>query len=119
MNKLIFEIGGEQRGFIIGLGFLGDMLNHFDTDIQGIGKMAINNNIFALCPTCVYYGHKHYCMSEKKPIDFTLYDVEQWLLDLENGMFNKNVQELLSLMTKTLTSHLGHLIGEEGKEKKN
>lgn len=118
MNQIEFEIGGQNRGFIIGLGFLGDMLNHFDTDIQGIGRMALNNNIFALTPACVYYGHKHWCISNKKPIDFTIYDVEGWLSEVENGMFNDNVQSLLVIMTETLTKHLGHLIGDKG-EKKN
>lgn len=118
MNKLEFEIGGKNRGFIIGLGFLGDMLIHFDTDIQGLGRMAVNNNIFALCPSVVYYGHKHYCISNRLPIDFTIYDVEGWFMDLDKGMFNDNVQQLLTMMTETLSKHLGHLVGEEGESKK-
>ena len=118
MNKIEFEIGGKKRGFIVGLAFLGDMLNHFETDINGLGKMMQKNNIFAICPTSVYYAHKHYCISNKQPVDFDIYEVEDWFVGLENGMLNKNVQELLSMIVTTLTKHLGHLTGDDGDSKK-
>ena len=106
MNQIKLDIGGQERGFLLGLGFLGDMLIHFDTDIQGLGEIAVNNNIFALAPACVYYGNKHYCMNERQVFDIRFSDVDEWFLKLENGIMGKEVQGLLSMMTKTLTAHM-------------
>jgi hypothetical protein len=108
MNFIQFKIGGKPRGFKLGLGFLGDVLNHYDTDLQGFGRMAVRNP-FSLTPAILYYAHKHECIRKGKPIDFELHDVEDWIEEMPKTLSNPDIEKLMILMMESIKKHLPQL----------
>lgn len=118
MNEIKFNIGGEVRGFKIGLGFLGAIQLHFDTNMMGLGHIMVNNP-FATTPAIVYFAHKSYQQSAKKPIDFTITDVEDWLDALPDWREDKNIEQLLTIMLDSIQKYIPKTKEEDTGEKKN
>lgn len=105
MNQLIFAIGGKERGFKLGLGFLGDILKHYDTDLMGLGKLMVKNP-YDLTPTILYYAHIQYCARNSQVVDFNLYDVQDWVEGLDDPMNDKNIEAVLKLLIDTIKKYL-------------
>ena len=120
MNQVIFEIGGEERGFKIGLGFLGDLLKHYDTDIMGVGHMMVKNP-YDMTPTVLYHSHRHYCLRNSKVIDFSIYDVQDWVESLKDPMNDPNIEHLLKILVDDIKKFLPkkEKSGETQNEKKS
>lgn len=116
MNYINFNIGGKDRGFQLGLGFLGDVLKHYNTDLVGLGDLMVQNP-FSVTPTILYYGHKHNCIRRKEAIDFEMYDVEDWIDELPNTLNNENIEKLLLLMFDSVKKHLPKVDEEPSKKK--
>lgn len=112
-----FEIGGKVRGFRFGLGFLGDILEHFDTDIMGFGEL-LTKNPYKCVPNVLYYAHQRDCEKKEIPFDVKKSDVIDWIDEIENGVNNKNIVEALRLIVDVVKKHLPKVEGSEG-EKKN
>ena len=116
MNRLQFEIGGKVRGFKIGLGFLGDLLNHYETDMMGLGAMMVRNP-FSATPAILFYAHKHDCINNGDVIDFKINDIEDWIEDLPDMLRNENIESLLMLLMDSVKKHLPSEKGEDSKKK--
>ncbi len=122
MNYIEFSLGNKVRGFKMGLGFLGDVLKHYDTDIVGFGEFT-TKNIFDVTPTVLYYAHKHDCIRKGIPVDFEIYHVSDWLDELDNPLEDKNVAACMTMLIDTITKYLPVLKDDKKKsvkdEKKN
>lgn len=105
MNQVIFEIGGEERGFKLGVGFLGDLLKHYDQDIMGIGHLMVKNP-YDMTPTILFFAHKHYCLRQSRIIDFTIYDVQDWIEELKDPMNDPNIENLLKMLVDDIKKYL-------------
>ena len=105
MNYIEFEIGGKLRGFKLGLGFIGDILQHYDTDMMGLGKLLVNNP-FSATPAILLYGNKHDSIRKGLPFDIKMYEVEDWIEDIENGLQNKNIEALMVILLESVKKHL-------------
>lgn len=117
MNYIEFEIGGKTRGFKLGLGFLGELLRHYNTDMVGLGHLMVNNP-FSVTPAILYYSHKQDCLRSGKPVDFTLYNVDDWVEELPETVQNENIEKVMLLLMDSIKKHLPKLDGE-GSKKKN
>lgn len=119
MNEIEFEIGGKVRRFKLGLGFLGELLSHFDTNMMGLGRIMVNNP-FSTTPAILYLSHKSYCMLNAVPVDFTLQQVEVWIEELEDWQNDKNIEALLGVLFESIQKYIPQQKGEGAKdEKKN
>lgn len=105
MNQIEFNIGGENRRFNFGLKFLGDILNHFDTDMGGFGEL-IDKNPYHTRPAILYFAHLASVQRNQKPVTFTLEDVIYWVDEMENGISNPNVVQAVQLVLESVTRHL-------------
>lgn len=105
MNHIQFEIGGELRGFRMGVGFLGDVLDYLKVDIVEFGDMVVKNP-FKLQPAILYYAHYHDCKRKSLPTDFTIEDVEDWIEEVESGVFNENILKASVILHDSLVKHL-------------
>ena len=111
MNYIEFQIGGKLRGFKFGIGFLGDILKHYDVDIIGFGDL-ISKNPFSVLPAILYYGHYHDIVRKGGAIDFKLYTVEDWVEDIENPMNDAN---MVSVTERCINSVIKYLPKNENK----
>lgn len=105
MNCIEFEIGGKLRGFKFGLKFLGDILEHFDTDIVGFGEM-LDSNPFKTRPAILYFGHLADTQRKGHPLTFSFDDVMDWVEDLEGGVSNPNVISAIMLVLESVKIHI-------------
>ena len=74
------EFGGKERTFWLGMGFLGMFLKETKTTVETLDK-ALSDNPFEMIPAMVYcslmYGYKR----AKADLDFTKFEVVEWLDD--------------------------------------
>ena len=89
-NKITLNLGGKDRTFHLGLGFIGYLL-----DEENIGFMELGEkeqlNPFKWIPIKMYYSLKYYLVfSERESeIDFNLKDVVQWIDDTDMQTLQK------------------------------
>lgn len=115
MNYVEFHIGGKSRGFKFGLGFLGDLIQHYNTDLSGLGRVMVNNP-FSVAPACLYYAHYHDCARKGVPVDFTIHDAQDWMDELDDPLNDKNVAGAIKVAVATITRYLPK--PEEGEDQK-
>ena len=102
----------------MGLGFLGDLINHYDTDMIGLGRMMIRNP-FSSTPAILYHAHRHDCLRKGIPIDFDLHHVEDWIEELDNWRSDKNIEALLGILLDSIQKYVKKAEGPAKEEKKN
>lgn len=115
MNYIKFEIGGKTRGFKFGLGFLGDIQNHFNIDLVQMHQMIEKNPLLFL-PAMLYFGHKHDCIRNHEPIDFELFHFEDWIVEMDKGVSNENLLKAARAMNSGIQYISG--VAEDSKEDK-
>ena len=105
MNYIELEIGGEKRGFRLGLGFLGGLLEDMDIGMTELSN-KLSKNPFKTIPLMMY--HSAICDLERKgePVDFTKFDIIDWIEELEGGFENKVVVDFLNAFTKSMTKDI-------------
>lgn len=120
MNYIEFNIGKKDRGFKFGLGFLGDIIAHYGTSLTGLGRIMVDNP-YSIAPACLYFGHYHDCVRKGLPIDFTIYDAQDWMDELPEPLNDKNVAGAISRVVDTITRYLPKPVDGEDTddEKKN
>lgn len=118
MNYFELEIGGKKRGFRFGLGFLGDILEHFDLDIGGFGNM-LSKNPFKAVPAIIFFGHRYEQKKKGIVIDFTLIDVDEWVENLEDGYANEGIELMLQVLLESMRKNVPGLAEVEGEKKKS
>lgn len=118
MNRIEIEIGGKLRAFRLGLHFLGEILNHFDTDISGLGSLMVTNPYKAV-PAIIYFGHAYECKKSGKAIDFTILDCSEWVEELENTYSNEVIHTLTKVLVDSLRKNVpGYKLAEEANNAK-
>lgn len=105
MNIIEIKIGGKLRTFRFGLGFLGEILEHLDTDIAGLGQM-MEKNPFKAIPTILYFSHKSEIELTDRAVDFTMKDAYMWLEELPNGYGHPDIEKLLQKMIDSMRKYV-------------
>lgn len=118
MNYIEFEIGSKLRGFKFGIGFLGDIMKHYNVDLLGFGEL-LTKNPFSATPAILYFGHYHNCVRKGAPITFTIHDVEDWVDAIENPLNDANLVEATKRCIDSITKYLPKVEEEEKGEKKS
>lgn len=105
MNTIKLQLGGKERSLRFGLGVLGDIQDHLKIDMAELLSM-IQKNPFKLMPVAMYYAAKYEVEKAGKMVDFTLFDVVEWIEELEGGYTNKAIDEAGICLIRSLTKNV-------------
>lgn len=101
MNNIVLNIGGSERTFYFGLGFLGNLLDKTGVGISGIDA-AISENPFKWMPEIMYHSLSYGYLRKNESMDFDLFDVCDWI-ENEGGLANDNVKLFFKAFRNSLT----------------
>jgi len=111
MKQITLNIGGQDRTFYFGLGFLGNLLESENISIQEIGIKATANP-YKWNPLIMYYSCAFGYVKLGEAIPFTSFDVTDWIE--EAGGFESDVYKSFELaFSQSLTKDV-----PESKDKK-
>lgn len=102
MNYIEIEIGGKKRGFRFGLGCVGEMVHELGIDVNELDSFITRNPIKGI-PTMLYHGAKYEVKRMGDVPDFTLYDVYDWIEELDGTLNNEKVMLILETFTGSIT----------------
>jgi hypothetical protein len=85
MKSIILNIGGQERVFHFGLGFLGNLLEETNTNMVDFDEKRLANP-FKWVPLMMFHSCAWGFIREGKTVDFTIQDMINWIdeTDLEN-----------------------------------
>lgn len=113
MNFLEFEIGGKKRGFLFGLKVIGDCIKHSDQDPAAF-MSSITKNRFESVPVILFYAHKYDVEKKGGLIDFSLFDVYDWIE--EEGLMSEKLDDVTRFFLKSLYDNVPTMKAELDKE---
>ena len=88
MNRLDLKLNGKKYGFTFGLGFLGELLEELDFDLEML-LTKLDKNPFKYYPLVVYTSARYHCELENKEVDFDLKEIVE-AIDKEGAFTDKN-----------------------------
>lgn len=88
MKQITLNIGGEDRVFYFGLGFLGNLLEKENISIQEIGYKAVANP-YKWNPLIMFYSLEYGYIRKGEECPFTVFNVTEWIEDA--GGFESDV----------------------------
>ena len=108
------DINGKQLEFAFGMGFLGELLEETNIDLEEF-LIRFDKNPFKYIPICMYVSAKYAYEAKGTKIDFTKYNLIDWL-ELDGGLTdaNKSVLEF----TKAFSNSLFKNVPEDNSSKK-
>ena len=114
MNLIERKIGGEVRAFRFGLGFLGEVLDVLNTDIEGLGKEMVRNP-YKVIPLVLFLGYRSEREISNLPMDVEMKDVHQWLEEIEGSYSDPVVMDITKCMMDNILKYLPKAeVKEEG-----
>jgi hypothetical protein len=112
MKQITLNIGGEDRVFYFGLGFLGNLLESENLSIDEIGYKCIGNP-YKWNTLIMFYSLEYGYIRKGETPNFTKHDVTEWLEDA--GGFNS---EVFKSWEKAFTQSLTKDVPQEKSKKK-
>jgi len=104
MNKIILNIGGEDREFRFGLGFIGNLLDSENISMNEIdGKLA--ENPFKWIPLIMYHSCAYAVKRTGNIPLFDSEDVADWI-DESGGMASESVTAFFKAFNESLTKNV-------------
>ena len=103
-NFVEIEIGGKLRAFRFGLEVIGDIQEHLDLDIAGVGRMSIRNP-FKIVPVIFFYGHKYETQERGRLVDFTISDFAKWIGEFEDTYAHPDIDGVLKVFFDTVIKY--------------
>lgn len=79
MNYIKLNIGGEERGAKLGLGFIRFFSESENTDVATIFESTEGPNALIFIPKAIYYSLAYNCQRKGETADFTIDDVFDWI----------------------------------------
>lgn len=116
MNSIKLTIGGKNRSFRLGLGMLGDVMDHLDVGADKMDRM-ISQNPFKAIPVMMYFAHVHECKKAGEAIDFTIEDFKEWL-DEEGWSQGKSMTAFMRAYLESVSKYAPQVDAEEVKSEK-
>lgn len=80
MKKITLNIGGQDRNFYFGLGFLGRLLDETNTNMVDFDRLR-SENPFKWIPLMMFHSCAYGYIRDGKEPNFTLQDVINWIDD--------------------------------------
>jgi hypothetical protein len=103
MKQITLNIGGEDRVFYFGLGFLGNLLEKENIQMNEIdAKLA--ENPFLWIPKILYHSCAFGYLKKGEFAPFDLFDVSDWIDEV--GMNSVVVTDFFKAFTQSLTKDL-------------
>lgn len=101
MKKITLNIGGKERDFYFGLGFLGRLLDETETNMADFDRLRAENP-FKWVPLMMFHSCAYGYVREGKQPDFTLQDFINWidesavetLHDFNTGFVNSLIKDV-------------------------
>ena len=100
MKSIKLNIGGEEREFFFGLGFLGNLLESENLTLQELG-IKTTENPYKWTPLIMWYSLAWGYIREGKTIEVKPLDVADWLDDL--GLQSEVVKSFDNALVASLT----------------
>jgi len=100
MKQITLNIGGKERVFYFGLGFLGNLLEKTGVQMHEIDA-KIQGNPFKWMPEIMYYSLAYGYIRKNENPDFDTFDVSDWIDD-EGGFESKNVTDFFNAFRQSL-----------------
>jgi len=98
------ELGGKERTFYFGLGFLGMLIENTSSTLETL-EGDIKTNPFKVIPELMFYSLKYgYVRKDLQP-DFNKYDVSDWIDD-EGGFESKVVLDFMDGLGESMDPKL-------------
>jgi hypothetical protein len=94
MKSIILNIGGQDRVFHFGLGFLGNLLETENIQMYEIDS-KIKENPFKWIPLMMYYSCAYSYTRNNEAVTFNAYDIADWIdnetetIEVEVPFFNQ------------------------------
>lgn len=118
MNYIKLHLGGKERGAKLGLGFLQNLQEEENIDMEELFKKFNSENVFqqfSFINKLIYHSLKFNCERANEEVEFDYYNVLDWIDEVG---YNKGpVIEFIDAFKKSIQSLFG--TGEtelEGKE---
>ena len=102
MNAIKLTINKRELDFTFGLGFLGELLEALDMDIENV-VVSINKNPFKIIPALMFHSASYAKKRKGQKVDFTLYDLTDWIEE-DGGIGNNNVVDFCNAFNESLMS---------------
>lgn len=83
MKSITLNIGGEDRVFYFGLGFLGNLLETENILFEEIGDKLLKNS-YKWMPLVMYHSLAWGYIRKGEPVLFDAFDVADWIDELED-----------------------------------
>jgi len=112
MRQITLNIGGQDRVFYFGLGFLGNLLEKESVKANEI-DIKIAENPFKWMPLIMYYSCAFGYEREGLEPEFTKFHVSDWVDAL--GMENETIKQFFTSFYLSLTKNVP--VNEEPKKK--
>jgi hypothetical protein len=113
INNAIITVHKTKFNFHFGMGFLGELLDDLDTDIEGVME-KVNKNPFKMIPIIMFGAAKYGFERKDEECKYTLYDFIDFI-DADGGIQAKSVQKFLEAFTNSVIKDVPK---EEGTAKK-
>lgn len=98
MNKITLNLGGQDRVFYFGLGFLGSMLENENISITDFDQLKLSNP-FRYYHLLMYHSLAWGYIRVNEEVPFTKLDVVNWI-DEENDVIEKFEKALTQSLVK-------------------
>ena len=98
MKKILLNIGGKEREFHFGIGFMGFFLEMSNVKITELFK--IDENPFKYDPYLIYCSAVFALQRKREKPDFDLYNVIDWIDDSDGSAVKEFKTAFIESMTK-------------------
>jgi len=100
MKQITLNIGGLDRVFYFGLGFLGNLLEQSGVGMHEIDT-KIQENPFKWMPEIMYHSVSYGYLKNNEIVPFTKFDLSEWIDD-DGGMDSKVVTDFFTAFRQSL-----------------
>jgi hypothetical protein len=104
MNKIILTIGGEEREFYFGLGFLGNFIEQSGVKMHEIDS-KIAENPFKWIPEIMFHSYEFGFIRKNEICDSNAFDVADWI-DNDGGFEGENVKLFFKAFQDSLVKNV-------------
>ena len=101
MKNIILNIGGKDRVFYFGLGFLGRLLDETNTSMSDFDKLRTENP-FKWIPLMMFHSCAWGLIREGKIVDFTLQDMINWIDETDVETLQKFNEAFVNSLIKNV-----------------
>ena len=101
MKSITLHIGGQERIFYFGLGFLGNFLEKTGIEMSEIDN-KIKENPFKWIPLMMFHSCAYGYIRENKEVDFTLQNMIEWIDDTDVETLQKFNEAFVNSLVKNV-----------------